>query len=77
MDPSGQADVPAHPVEHVVSQAASGEILVTLAAAGAAGLEMHLLERRSLSLKGHQADVVVVPVSSDPSGAAGEGSASR
>lgn len=50
---------------------------MTLAAAGAAGLEMHLLERRSLSLKGHQADVVVVPVSSDPSGAAGEGSASR
>lgn len=62
---------------HVASQAGSGEILVTDAAAMAAGLEIGSLERRSLSLKGHQADVVVVPVTPVSSDATGEGSANR
>jgi adenylate cyclase len=60
---------------HVVAEAAAGEILVTGAAAGAAGLEVDRLERRGLDLKGLQTDVVVVPV---PAPASIEGdSASR
>ncbi len=55
---------------HVVAHAAPGEILVTDAAATAAGLQADL-ERRHLSLKGAQADVVVVPVGSDAMGAGG------
>jgi adenylate cyclase len=47
---------------HVAAQAAPGEVLVTDDAAAAAGLPMRELERRHLSLKGHAADVVVVPV---------------
>jgi len=39
-----------------------GEILVTDATAGTAGLVGDDLERRTLSLKGHQVDAVMVPV---------------
>jgi adenylate cyclase len=49
---------------HVVTQAGPGEILATDAAASAAGLQVGALERRHLSLKGAQTDVVVVPVPS-------------
>ena len=47
---------------HVASQAAPGEILVTDAAATAAGLGAEGLARRRLSLKGHEMGAVVVPV---------------
>jgi hypothetical protein len=50
---------------HVAAQAAPGEILVTEAAAVAADLAADGLERRRLSLKGHQADAVVVPLAPD------------
>lgn len=66
---------PINVAAHVVSQAAPGEILVTDQAASAAGLEVDALERRHLSLKGHQADVFVVPVPSEAIGA--DGSAKR
>jgi class 3 adenylate cyclase len=46
---------------HVAAQAAPGEILITVAAAAAAGIDE--LERRHLSLKGHEADALVLPVS--------------
>ena len=65
---------PINVAAHLVGQAAAGEILVTDAAASAAGLRVGTLERRHLSLKGAQADVVVVPVAS---GALSDGSASR
>ena len=48
---------------HVAAQAATGEVLVTDAAAADAGIATQELERRHLFLKGHAADVVVVPVS--------------
>ncbi len=47
---------------HLAAQADPGEILVTDATAGTAGLVGDDLERRTLSLKGHQVDAVVVPV---------------
>jgi adenylate cyclase len=49
---------------HVAAQAASGEILITDPAAAAAGIALDGLERRHLSLKGHEADAVVLPVPS-------------
>ena len=66
---------PINVAAHVAAQAATGEILMTDATAVAAGLEVEALERRHLSLKGHQADVVVVPASSAAVGS--DGSASR
>ena len=66
---------PINVAAHVASQAGTGEILVTEAAATAAGLEVDAFERRHLSLKGSQADVVVLPVRSDAVDV--DGSASR
>ena len=43
-----------------MAQAGTGEVLVTDAAVTAAGLEPGGLERRHLSLKGTEADVVVM-----------------
>jgi class 3 adenylate cyclase len=51
---------------HVAAQAGPGEILVTTASATAAEIDMTPLERRHLSLKGHQVDAVVMPVPSLP-----------
>ncbi len=51
---------------HVAAQAGPGEILVTAASAAAAQIETASLERRSLSLKGHQVDALVMPVPSAP-----------
>ena len=56
---------PINVAAHVASQAGTGEVLVTEAAVTAAGLDVDGLEHRHLSLKGSQADVVVVPVSSE------------
>jgi class 3 adenylate cyclase len=47
---------------HVAAQAAPGEVLMTHAAAMKAELATEGLERRHLSLKGHAAEAVVVPV---------------
>jgi adenylate cyclase len=47
---------------HLAAQADTGEILVTDAAAVSGRLVGDDLERRRLSLKGHQVDAVVVPV---------------
>jgi class 3 adenylate cyclase len=58
---------PINVAAHVASQAAPGEILVTDAAAAAAGLDTDGLEKRELSLKGHPARAVVVRV---PTGSA-------
>ena len=63
-----------HPSIRLVAQAGPGEILVTDAAASAARLHVDALERRHLSLKGAQADVVVVPPAAP---AVADGSASR
>jgi len=49
---------------HLASQAAGGEILITVQAAAAAALSEEGLERRHLSLKGHPVDAVVLPISS-------------
>ena len=49
---------------HLASQAAGGEILVTVQAAAAAALTEEGLERRHLSLKGHPVDAVVLPIGS-------------
>jgi hypothetical protein len=43
-----------------MAQAGTGELLVTDAAVTAAGLDAGALERRHLSLKGTEADVVVM-----------------
>ncbi len=51
---------------HVAAQAGPGEILVTDAAAAASDIDLDGLQRRSLSLKGHPVDAVVVPVPSAP-----------
>ena len=51
---------------HVSAQAGPGEILVTAASAAAARIETASLERRNLSLKGHQVDALVMPVPSVP-----------
>ena len=56
---------PINVAAHVAAQAAPGEILVTEAAAVAADLAADGLERRRLSLKGHQADALVVPLAPD------------
>ena len=47
---------------HVAAQAGPGEILVTTTSAAAAGIEPASLERRRLSLKGHQVDALVMSV---------------
>lgn len=49
---------------HVAAHAGPGEILVTDAAAAASRIDLDGLERRTLSLKGHPVDAVVVPVPS-------------
>jgi adenylate cyclase len=49
---------------HVASQAAAGEILITDAAAVAAGFATDGLARRHLSLKGHAMDAIVLLVPS-------------
>jgi len=51
---------------HVAAQAGPGEILVTTASTTAADIDTTPLERRHLSLKGHQVDAVVMPVPSAP-----------
>jgi adenylate cyclase len=53
---------PINVAAHLASQAAVGEILVTAASAEAAGIDG---ERRSLSLKGHAVEAVVVPTAVD------------
>jgi class 3 adenylate cyclase len=55
---------PINVAAHVASQAAAGEILITEAAAAAAGLPTDGLAQRHLSLKGHGMDVVVQTVPS-------------
>jgi adenylate cyclase len=55
---------PINVAAHLAAQAAPGEILITDAAATAAGVSTDGLERRRLSLKGHGANAVVLPVSS-------------
>lgn len=51
---------------HIAAQAAAGEILVTDAAAAAAGVSGNGVARRHLSLKGRQVDAVAVSVGSPP-----------
>jgi len=51
---------PINVAAHVMAQAGTGEVLVTDAAVTAAGLDPGGLERRHLSLKGTDADVVVM-----------------
>ena len=53
---------PVNIAAHLASQAAAGEILVTDAAAEAAGMTHDALERRHVSLKGHPVDALVLPV---------------
>jgi adenylate cyclase len=53
---------PVNIAAHLASQAAAGEILVTDAAAEAAGMKQDDLERRHVSLKGHPVDALVLPV---------------
>jgi adenylate cyclase len=53
---------PVNIAAHLASQAAAGEILVTDAAAEAAGMKQDYLERRHVSLKGHPVDALVLPV---------------
>jgi adenylate cyclase len=53
---------PINVAAHVMAQAGTGEVLVTDAAVTAAGFEPDGLERRHLSLKGTEADVVVMTV---------------
>jgi adenylate cyclase len=48
---------------HVAAEAGPGEILLTDAAAAAAGIGGEGIERRRLSLKGREVGAVVVPVS--------------
>jgi adenylate cyclase len=55
---------PINVAAHVAAQAAPGEILITDTAAAAAGLATVGLERRRLSLKGHEENTVVLPISS-------------
>jgi adenylate cyclase len=49
---------------HLAAQAGPGEILVTPAAATAAEIDTASVDRRDLSLKGHQVEAFVVPVPS-------------
>jgi adenylate cyclase len=57
---------------HVAAQAAAGELLVTDAAAAAAGLSIDGLEHRELSLKGHPMRAVVLRTTAPPPDAAAE-----
>jgi adenylate cyclase len=58
---------PVNVTAHLAAQAAIGEVLVTTDAAAAAGLDVGGLERRSLSLKGHAVDALVI--STEPAAA--------
>ena len=58
---------PMNTAAHLASQAASGEILVTVQAAEAAALPDERLERRHLSLKGHLVDAFVISEQPAPS----------
>ena len=58
---------PVNVTAHLAAQAAIGEVLVTTDAAAAAGLDAGGLERRSLSLKGHAVDALVI--SAEPAAA--------
>jgi adenylate cyclase len=61
---------PVNVTAHLAAQAAIGEVLVTTDAAEAAGLDVGSLERRSLSLKGHPMEALVISAESarTPSG---------
>jgi adenylate cyclase len=54
---------PMNVTAHLASQAGPGELLVSDAAMHAAGIASDGLEHRHLSLKGHPADVTVLPLS--------------
>jgi adenylate cyclase len=58
---------PVNVTAHLAAQAAIGEVLVTTDAAAASGLDAGTLERRSLSLKGHPVDAVVISAQPAPS----------
>ena len=53
---------PVNIAAHLASQAATGEILLTNEVAAAASLSAEPLEHRSVSLKGHPVEAVVLPV---------------
>ena len=53
---------PVNVTAHLAAQAAIGEVLVTNDAATSAGLDVGGLERRSLSLKGHPVEALVISV---------------
>jgi class 3 adenylate cyclase len=55
---------PINVAAHLATQAGAGEILTTDATLAAAGLGDGELERRRLSLKGHEVDSVVFPLGS-------------
>jgi class 3 adenylate cyclase len=58
---------PVNIAAHLASQAAIGEVLVTVDAARAAAMATEGLEQRHLSLKGHPVDAMVLgPSSGDP-----------
>jgi adenylate cyclase len=57
---------PVNVAAHIASLASAGEILVTDAVVEAAGLGPDALERRRVSLKGHEVDAVVVPAPASP-----------
>ena len=57
---------PVNVAAHIASLASAGEILVTDAVVEAAGLGPGALERRRVSLKGHEVDAVVVPAPASP-----------
>jgi adenylate cyclase len=53
---------PVNIAAHLASQAATGEILLTNEVAGASSIPIDQLEHRSVSLKGHPVDALVLPV---------------
>jgi adenylate cyclase len=57
---------PVNVTAHLAAQAAIGEVLVTTDAATAAGVDAGRLERRSLSLKGHPVEAVVITTTPAP-----------
>ena len=57
---------PVNIAAHLAAQAAIGEILVTTDAASAASIQDEGRERRSLSLKGHPVDAMVISTSGAP-----------
>lgn len=61
---------PVNTAAHLASQAAVGEILVTIEAASAAAVSEAGLERRHLSLKGHPVDAVVLATLLSPTAGA-------